>query len=114
MRWIASQISHLFLSCRPHLRSLALKDRAMLYCLIGAKRITSRKPFSLRLSMNLCRLYASRGKPVKKPPSEITTGSEGAPTEDKIKKKTKRVSRAAPKEVQEPVKIRDRKTTLEV
>jgi Protein of unknown function (DUF2034) len=82
----------------------------MLYCLIAAKRITSRNPFSSVLSMSLCRQYASRGRP-KKPPSEITIGSEGAPTKDKIKKKTKRVSKAAPKE---PVKSHDRKTTLEV
>jgi Protein of unknown function (DUF2034) len=64
--------------------------------------------------MNLCRQYASRGKPGKKPAAEITIGSEGAPTQDKIKKKTKRVSKTAPKEVQEPVKSRDRKTTTEV
>jgi Protein of unknown function (DUF2034) len=51
---------------------------------------------------------------VKKPSSKVATGSGAAPAEDKIKKKTKRVSKSASKEALEPVKILDRKTTLEV
>lgn len=68
--------------------------------------------------MTLCRAYASRGKPVMKTPSSKTaTGSEAAPTEGKVKKRSKRVSKSASKEVLEPikpVKIHDRKTALEV
>lgn len=70
------------------------------------------------LSVAPFRYYATGGKPSKKPPSKTVAESADAPAEKKIKPKTKRVSKSAPKEPKESAEpiaeLGKKKSTWEV
>lgn len=87
----------------------------MLHYLLQRRRFTPRILLSSGLSTSLGRGYVSRKTPAKKSAAKTTIGSESAPNEDKIKKKTKRVSQLASNEVLEPnTESRNKATTLMV